>query len=291
MFFQVIMNGLAAGSIYTLTALGMAIIYKTSHVLNFAHGEKAMFTTFIAFSLLRVSSIPIWGALLLTLIAAIFIGWFVEFLFIRRIRQRGATHGTYILITLGFFMAIHGLAGWIWGTGVERFPKLISSRPLSFLGTIIGIDSIVSLGVACILMLFLYVFFQYTLGGLSMRAMSENLKASLLMGIRANRIFLITWGIACVLGAIAGLLIVPVTYLHPGMMLPILLKALSGAILGGFDSYPGVVIGCLLVGIFESLIGAYISLEMKQVFAFLLITVVLLIRPTGIMGAKEIKKV
>jgi len=285
------MSGIAAGSIYALTALGMAVIYKTSQVLNFAHGEKAMFSTFIAFSLLKVSWIPIWGALTLTIMFAVFVGFFVEYLFIRRIRERGATHGTYVLVTLGFFMAIQGLAGWIWGTGIERFPRLIADHPVTFFGSSISINSITSFGITCILMLFLYVFFRFTMSGLAMRAMSENLNAGLLMGIRANRIFLITWGIACALGGIAGLLIVPVTYLYPGMMLPILLKALSGAILGGFDSYPGVVIGCLIVGVLESLIGAYVSLELKLVFAFLLITVVLLIRPTGIMGVKEIKKV
>lgn len=291
MLIQVILNGLSAGSVYALTALGMVIIYKTSHVLNFAHGEKAMFTTFIAFSLLKTPGIPLWGALTLTLVAAVFIGFVAEYLVIRRIRNRGATQGTFILLTMGFFMAIHGLAGWIWGTGIERFPRLISDAPVSILGMAVSVDSIFSLAVGCVLMLLLYAFFQFTLAGLSMRAMSENLKASLLMGIRTNRIFLATWAIACVLGAMAGLLIVPVTYLHGSMMLPVLLKAISGAILGGFDSYPGVVIGCLLIGIFEGVIGAYLSLELKLVFAFLLITIVLLVRPTGIMGAKEIRKV
>jgi len=291
MFIQVIINGLANGSIYALTALGMVMVYKTSHVLNFAHGEKAMFTTFIAFTLLGAPNIPVWGALVLTILSAAMIGFGVEYFIIRQSRIRGGNEGTYVLLMLGFFLAIQGIASYIWGTGVKRFPRIVSDDPVHFLGFVVGMDSIISLVVTLILIVLLYIFFQFTMFGLAMRAMSEKLNASLLMGIRINRIFLVTWGIACGLGATAGLLVVNITYLYPAMMLPILLKAVSGAVLGGFDSYPGVLLGCLLLGIAESLIGAYISMELKLVFAFLMITVVLLVKPTGLLGSKEIKKV
>jgi len=289
--FQAVISGLAIGSTYALTALGMVMIYKTSHVLNFAHGEKAMFTTFIAFSLLGAPHVPVWGAVLLALLSAVFIGFGVELLIIRPARKRGANEGTYVLIMLGFFLAIEGVAGWIWGTSVHRFPQIISDAPIRFGGLVISTDALVTLLITCLLMVVLYLFFQFTLTGMAMRAMSENLDGSLLMGIRANRIFLAAWGMACALGATAGLLVVNITYLYPGMMLPVLLKAMAGAILGGFDSYPGVLLGCLLLGLAESLIGLYISTELKVVFAFLMITVVLLVRPTGIMGSKNIHKV
>jgi branched-subunit amino acid ABC-type transport system permease component len=288
---QAIVSGLAIGGTYALIAMGMVMIYRTSHVLNFAHGEIAMFTTFIAFTLLGSPHIPVWGALFLTILSAVLIGVAMEYLIIRPARGRGANEGTYVLIMLGFFLSIQGVASWIWGTGVTRFPKIVTDEPVQALGLVMSASAMITLIVTCVLMLVLYLFFKFSLVGMAMRAMSENLNGSLLMGIRVNRIFLATWGIACAMGATAGLLVVNITYLHPGMMLPLLLKAIAGAVLGGFGSYPGVLLGCMLLALAESLLGIYVSTELKTVFAFLLITVVLLVRPTGILGTKEIYKV
>ncbi|MEW5913997.1 MAG: branched-chain amino acid ABC transporter permease [Thermodesulfobacteriota bacterium] len=291
MFIQTIVNGLATGAIYALTVMGLVMIYKTTHVLNFAQGEKAMLTTFIAFSLMATPAIPLWAAVLLTLVAGALIGTFVELAFVRHVRARGATEGTYILIMLGLFLSIQGVAGYIWGNDFKPFPRIISASTIKLGGVVISLEALSILGVTFVLMLMLYLFFQKTRWGLAMRALNENLTTALLMGVRANRIFLITWGIACAMASIAGLMVVNITYLHPGMMLPVILKALAGAILGGFDSYPGVMLGCLLVGVMESIIGVYISTELKMVFAFALITLVLIVRPSGIMGKREFKKV
>lgn len=291
MLIQSLINGLAAGSIYALIALGLAIIYRTSHVLNFGHTEQAMFSTFIAYYFIVSVGINPWLAVLLTISCAMLIGFCQEFLVIRQLRQKKVPPGVQILITLGFYMAFHGMASWIWGVGTERFPRLYPEIQLHITGTFVSLDAVIILLVTCIIMICLYSFFKFTMAGIAMRAMSENLRASLLMGVNVNLIFLLAWGIAAALGAIAGILVVPITFLHTTMMLPVLLKALAGAVLGGFDSYPGIVLGSLAVGVMDSLIGVYVNLELRMVFAFILITVVLFVRPTGIFGVREGRRV
>ena len=287
---QLIVSGLAVGFCYALLALGMVIIYKTSEVLNFAQGEMAMISSFVAFSLLESYHLSFPLALLLTFLFAAGLGAFLEFTFLRPAKD--PTVIGMIIITLGFEMILMGLAGWKWGPDQRSMPFPISGfETYNFFGLLISKVNFWTIIICLILMALLFFFFQYSKLGTAMRATQQNRLVARLMGIRTKRIFSFTWALSSFIGAVAGMFIAALTVLDPPMMMDPLMKAFAAAVLGGMTSLPGAALGGAILGVVENLFGGYVSLAFKSVVAFTIIVLMLCIRPSGLLGKHFVKKV
>ena len=287
---QVLISGLAFGSIYALMGLAMAIVYKTSNVPNFAQGEMATISAYVAWVILASHGASFVAALAGSLGVAVALGAFLEFAFIRRAKEPSTLN--LMIITLGFQMILYGFAGWRWGAEQKRLQLPVSDREVVRFGNVaISHLSLATIGIAAILMLFVYIFFTYTRWGTALRATQQNRNAARIHGVPVNRILGGAFAMSAVVGAVAGILVAPITTLDPTMMWDPLLKGFAAAVLGGLTSLPGVVIGGYLLGIIENLFGAYVSVEFKSVVAFLIIVLVLCVRPAGLLGRHYVRKV
>jgi len=288
---QIVVGGIIMGCIYALTALGLVLIYRTTEIVNFSHGEMAMFSTFFSYVLLSRYEVPYYLSFLLTLIFAGILGFIIYQLLMKRMYR--APHLNQIVITLGLFMIFNGIAGLIWGFQPSAYPEAIPSAiPLEISGIFILKNEIFIVATTFILMICFYFIFKYTKIGMALRAASQDIEVSQLMGINVTQVFTFVWIVSAVLGAVAGMLTAPLVFLSPNMMFNVLILAFASAVLGGFISLSGAVLGGLIVGVFENVIGHFVSPDLKIVFVFLLIVLVLYIRPQGILGgAKHIKKV
>jgi branched-chain amino acid transport system permease protein len=280
MLSQLIASGLALGSIYGLLALSLVLINKATDVVNFAQGEMAMFGTFVCFALLTKAGIPLIAVLVLAGPIGALLGLATERIAMRPLHA--APQVNALIATIGLWMIFHHSAGWIWGYDPVRFPSLFPADPLNLLGARVSQNSLGIIAVAVLVMILLYLFFEYTRTGIAMRAASMNRRAAQLMGIPVDSMGLLAWGLATGISVISGFLIAPLTFLDFEMMFSVLLKAFAGAILGGFNSLPGAVAGCLLIGMLESLFAAYVSTAFKDTFAFGIIIAVLMLRPQGL---------
>jgi len=288
-FWQQVASGLSAGCLYALAALGLVLIYRTMEIVNFAHGEMAMISTFVAYTLLVRVGLPYVIAMLVALAFAFIFGMAIERVFLRPIQEGPLV--SMMIMTLGLFMVFNGAAGWIWGFDPVSFPYAVRGRPVFIGDIIVTRDSLLVLAVTVIMAGALYLALRFTMAGIAIRATSQNPRAARLMGVPVPKVYSLTWGMSAVLGAVAGILIAPTTFLSPSMMAEVQIKAFTAAVLGGFSSLPGAVVGGLLLGVLENLVAGYISTQLKSTFAFALIVVVLLIRPSGIMGTTERRKV
>jgi branched-chain amino acid transport system permease protein len=285
---QQIISGLATGSLYALAALGLVLIFKTSDVVNFAQGEMAMFGTFVAFTLLTTAGLPYWGAFLLALVFAAIFGAAIERVVLRPLTK--APLISILIATLGLMQIINGVAGWIWGYEMQPFPEAVNGSPINLAGIVFTLPNLLNIGVALLVMLLFFLMFKYTMIGVAMRAVAENRTAAKLMGVPTNRVLALTWGLGGVLAATAGILIAPVTNLDINMMASMQIKAFTAAVLGGFTSLPGAVVGGLALGVLENLVGQWNS-QLQTPFAFGLIVLVLIVRPAGLLGTIQKKKV
>jgi branched-chain amino acid transport system permease protein len=288
-FLQTILSGIAVGSSYALMGLGMVLIYKASEVPNFVQGEMALLPVFVAYLLLDSYGLPSYIAFPATLAFSIFLGCFLEFAIIRRAKEPNVLG--LIIITIGMEMMLLGLVSWKFGADQRAMPFPISSYDSIMIGDIfISTLDLLTLVVALIIMLVLFLFFRYSKIGVAMKATQQNENAARLMGIKTNRIRMVTWGISSFVGCVAGLLIAPIL-VEPYMMWDPMLKGFAGAVVGGMTSLPGAVFGAYIVGIVEHLFGGYVSIEFKSVVAFVVIVLVLCIRPSGLFARHYVKKV
>ena len=290
LFAQYGVVGLATGSLYALVALGIVLLYRTSRVLNFAHGDLATFATFICYTFLTQLRVPFGLAVAATFATAVVIGGGFYLLILRPARE--ATLLGRVIITLGFALVLNGVAVHLWGADIRPFPfPLSDARVYRLGGVIISQISVGTTAAALVLMAALYGLVQHTRVGLAMWAVSQHLVAAQVLGIPARRIFVLTWGLAAVLGAAAGILLAPTALLDPFMMLDPFLKGFSAAVLGGIDSMPGAVIGGLLLGLLEAVFGGYVSVQFKTTLAFGIIIAVLIVRPEGLLGREFHRRV
>ncbi len=285
---QLLVNGLALGSLYALTAFGIVLIYKTTQVITFAQGETAMFSTFVAFTLLTAFQLPFAVAFALTLVFAGLFGALIERVVLRHIST--TTILNPVIVTVGLSLILLGAAGWIWGYEIRTFPAPVAGPPFRIGTVVVSQLNAVIFAVTLALMGVLYAFFRYTPTGIAMRAVSQNRTAAQLMGISINRMNALGWGMGTAMGAVTGMLIAPLNYLDPGMMGDVALKAFAAAVVGGLTSLPGAVVGGLLLGIIDSVVGFEVP-ELRNTIAFSLIVLVLVVRPGGLLGKHEIKKV
>ena len=287
---QLIIEGLAIGACYGLFGIAVVIIYKTSEVVNFAQGEMAMMSTFVAYHILTYYHYPFWAAYLLTMVFAVLLGIAVEFLFLRPAKNPNLLG--LIVITLGAEMLLMGLASWKWGAEQKEFTLPFSTlnthEPIK--GLIINDWSMAVFAVAAILMIILFLFFKYTKLGVAMRATQQNQHAAKIMGVRVERVFSLAWGFSSFIGATAAMFFAGRATLDPAYMMEPFMRAFAAAVLGGLMSIPGVVIGGELLGLIENFFG-YVWPEWKPIVAFVVIVLVLCVRPSGLFAKHYVKKV
>ena len=289
-FIQVIVDGLATGSLYGALAVAVVLIYRSTGIVNFAQGEMAMFSTFIAWGLLQ-AGLPLALALLGTLVFSFFAGMLIERVIIRPVE--GGEVLTMVIVTLGVYILVNSLAGWIWGFGNRAFPSLFGDSSFDLAGVRISVESVGIVAVLIAVVGVLYAIFQRTKVGLAMRAVSMNPDSSRLVGISVGRTLMIGWGIAALVGALAGALIAPRLFLDVNFMGGVLIYSFAAATLGGFDSPLGAVIGGWIIGVAENLAGTYVDFignDLKILVPLVAIVVVLLFRPTGLFGSAEVAR-
>jgi len=289
MLSQLIVSGIAIGALYGFLGLSIALIYKATDVFNFAQGEMVMVMTFFAYTTLVMWGLPYPIGLLITLCFAALFGFALERVIIRPVIN--APPITIIMISLALFALFNYSARWIWFDETKNFPSPFSETPIDLLGVVLTPVNLGVIVIACLLGVGLYLFFKYTKIGLLMRATADDKFTARLVGINVGNVFSMTWVLASVLGAVTGFLLAPITFLGPQMMADPLLRALAGGVIGGFTNLPGVVIGGVILGILENLVGYYISSAFKGSLPFIVIIVFLFFRPTGLFGEKMEKKV
>ncbi|HEY4027687.1 MAG TPA: branched-chain amino acid ABC transporter permease [Candidatus Dormibacteraeota bacterium] len=290
---QQIVSGLATGGVYASLALALVLIYRSMEALNFAQGEMAMFSTFIAWTLITQVHLNYYLAFALTIAISIAGGVLIERTIIRPVEK--APPLTVVLVTLGLFFVVNGLAGLIWQYVIKAFPGPpgLPRVPLSAGGVFIGVQDLFLIGVTVLLLLVLFAFFQYTKLGLAMRAAALYPETSRLLGVRTSWMLALGWGLAAGVGAVSGMLIAPLEFLDPNMMQPILLYAFASAVLGGIENPGGAVAGGFIVGILLALIGTYVpgARDLRLAFGLVIIVAVLLVRPSGIFGRMHVARV
>jgi branched-chain amino acid transport system permease protein len=284
-----VVAGLALGSLYALVALGLVLIYKTQDVVNFAHGEILMVGGFIGYTALVLLKLPYPLAFILAVIIGGLIGAVIERLAFRRIAHHH--HITLAMVTVGLSFFLLGVVRLPYGGDIYSFPAAFSSGPVTIGSAVIAPQNILTIGVALLLTLLLFAFFRFTSTGKQMRATQQSLTGARICGIDTGRVFSLTWSLAAAIGAAAGVLAAPISLLYTDMGTGFLLKGFAAAVLGGFESVPGAVIGGFIVGIVEMLFGGYVSTAFQQVSAFLIIILVLFVRPYGIFGRAPVHRV
>ena len=283
-----VLAGLATGGIYASLALALVMIYQATHLVNFAQGEMAMFTTYIAWSLVN-AGMPYWAAFFLTVLFAFIFGVIIERLVIRPVENAPVL--AVVVVFIALLLILNSVTGWIYTYTIKTFPSPFPKEPL-FGIRYMSPHELGAIGVTLIVVVLLYVFFRFTPLGLAMRAAAQNPESSRLVGIRVGWMLALGWGLAAAVGAVAGMMVAPIVYLDPNMMGGILLYAFAAALVGGIDNPWGAVAGGFLVGVLENLLGAFvIGNELKLSVALVLIIGVLLVRPSGFFGKVHVTRV
>jgi branched-chain amino acid transport system permease protein len=284
---QQIVSGLATGGIYAAVALSLVMTYVATNAVNFAQGEMAMFSTFLAWAFIQ-SGMNYWVAFFVTLAISFVGGVTIERTVLRPLERAPVLAIT--IVTIGLLAIFNSMAGWIFDYTVRPFPSPFPPSPIRIGGVVLSSHSVGSLAVTLGLIGAVYVLFRHTPLGLAMRAAAQYPTASRLVGIRVGWMLALGWGFAATIGAVAGMLIAPVLFLDPNMMQGILIYAFASATLGGFTSPVGAVVGGFLVGIIENLAGTYIRFigtDLKLTIALAIIVLVLIVKPSGLFGRPQ----
>ncbi len=288
MLLQVILSGLATGSIYALVALGLALIYKTTEHVNFAQGEMSMISAFIGFTFFHILGLNLLLSFLLVLIVSAILGVIVERLVIRPAIH--APHFNVFIITLGLSIVMKSIAGFIWSHDDFPYPSIFPDKTITLGTAIVDMISLGIIGTTLVMMIALYVFFKFTRYGTAMRAVSQSQNAALLMGINVKKSFAMTWAISFLVASFAGILMAPIVFLSTHMGL-VVINGFAAAILGGWGSIPGSILGGMLLGVIDNVAPLYLPSQIKNMVPFMVIFIVLVIRPKGIMGVERFIKV
>ena len=284
-----VMAGLATGGIYACMALAVVMIYQAIDHLNFAQGEMAMFSTFIAWQVMQWGQ-PYWVAFAAAVVLSFIGGVLIERVLFRPIHNAPVLSSLVAFIAL--FSILNSAAGYLWDYTIKTFPTPFGHKPL--LAGLADTHEVGMIGVTLGLLALLYLFFRGTRLGLAMRAAAANPESARLVGIRVGWMTALGWGMAASIGAVAGMLIAPVVFLEPNMMLGVLLYGFAGAVLGGLTSPGGAVLGGFAVGVIENVAGTfipYVGRELKLTIALVLIVAVLMVRPSGLFGRSVVSRV
>jgi branched-chain amino acid transport system permease protein len=287
-FLHQVLSGLANGAIYASVALALVMIFKATHHVNFAQGELAMFSTYIALTLIN-AGVPYWIAFLLTLLIAFVSGVAIERVIMRRFLDKPVLAS--VIVFIGLLILINGLAGMVFGQTMKDFPSPFASQ--AWYGTrYLSPHEVGMMVVTLIVLAIVFAFFRFTRLGLAMRAAAENPQSSRLVGIRVGWMLALGWGLASALGAIAGMMTAPIVFLDPNMMAGVILYGFAAALLGGIDNPWGAPIGGLIFGVLENLAGAYVvGSHLKLALALFVIIAVLAFKPSGLFGRTVVVRV
>jgi len=287
-FLHQLSSGLALGGVYAITALALVMIFQATQLVNFAQGEMAMFSTYVAWQLLQ-NGWSYWAAFAFTVVVSFVGGVVIERLIVRPFANAPVLASVIVFIGLGFIF--NALAGFLFGFSVQSFDTPFDGRPL-FGNKFMSAHESGSVMVSLIVLALVFAFFRFTPLGLAMRAAAQNPASARLVGVRVGWMLALGWGLAAAIGAVAGMMAAPIVYLDPNMMSGLLLYAFAGAVLGGIDNPWGAVVGGFAVGIVENLLGAYVvGQEVKLSVALVIIVGVLVVKPSGLFGRRIVARV
>jgi branched-chain amino acid transport system permease protein len=290
-FIQLVVDGLANGSIYAVLALAIVLVNQATGLVNFAQGGMAVLSTYAAWRLTE-QGVPLVVAILVSVVVSFVIGGLIERFVMRRF-ERGDPD-TAVVVTIGLLTLITGLCGWLWSYNNQQFPSLFSLDTVSLFGAAVSVRSIGTFVVVVAIMLLVQALFRGTKFGLALRAVAINPESAAFSGLPVGRLLMAGWGLAAALGAVAGALVAPSLTLTPGMMNSALVYALAAVILGGLSSPIGVVVAACLIGVLENLAAVYvpfIGYDLRVAVPFILVFVVLVVRPQGLFGRKVVVRV
>ena len=290
-FAQQTVAGLSQGAIFGSLALALVLIYRATEVINFAQGEMAMATTYIAYQL-TLWHVAYWLAFFLTLVIAFVLGGVTYGVLIRPVQHRSVI--ALVIVTVGLFILIDGLVTWKWGADLKFMAAPFGNQVYHAGGVAFSRQDLGVLLISILSVILLWALFQFTKLGLAMRAAALRPAAASLVGVRVDWMLAVGWGLAAMLGAVAGLMTEPYVFLQPSMMQAILLYSFAAAVLGGLESPAGAVIGGLALGVFLNLVGQYVGFatsELRLPIAFAVLLVILLFKPTGLFGRKQVRRV
>ena len=290
-FVQLVVDGLSTGSVYGAIALAIVLVHQATGLINFAQGGMAVLAAYVAWWL-NNHGVPVVLAILVSILFSFVLGAVVERWLMRRF-ERGDPD-TAVVVTIGLLTLITGLCGWLFTYNNQQFPSLFSLETVSFLGVSISIRSIGTTLVIVVAMVLLQALFVRTKLGLALRAVAINPQSAAFSGLPVGRLLMVGWGLAAALGAVAGALVAPQLTLTPGMLDNALVYALAAVILGGLTSPIGVVVAAWIIGVLENLAAVYvpfIGFDLKVAVPFILIFVVLIVRPQGLFGRKVVVRV
>lgn len=290
MLFQLVLSGVAQGSIYALVALGMTILFRATTIVNFGQGEFFMLGAFVVYVLLHVVGLPFFAAVPVAVIIMFLLGMGMERGLFRPMGEN-APHISLAMMTVAFSFLFKGIARFFWGREVLPMPPVFSYPPIEVAGLIVTSQDLIIGGTTLFLVLLFFIFFRSTHFGRIAQATSQTGRGASLVGINVPLVHGSMWGTAAAIGAVAGILVAPITLLYPDMGAQILIRAFAAMTLGGFGHFGGAVVGGILIGVMEQLAGGYISTALIDIFAFLVIIVVLLLKPSGLFGRREMARV
>ena len=291
-FFQTLTTGLSDGAIYGSLALALVLIYKATEVINFAQGEMAMFTTYIAWALMNHGAAWSWLAFFETLGIAFVGGVLIQRTVIRPLERASVL--TVVMATIALLVILNGLAAWIWSPQLQFFPSPFPTSSWVVGGVHISKQDLGTFGVVSACVLVLWLFFRFTKLGLAMRAGALNPNAARLLGVRTSWLLALGWGFAASLGAVSGMMVAPTVFLTPNMMQAVLIYAFAAAVLGGLESPVGAVAGGIGLGVLLNMLGTYVhpvTTELRLPVALAVLLLVLLVRPAGLFGKVVVRRV
>ena len=284
---QQIIGGLATGAIYATLALALVLINRATRVVNFAQGQMAVLSTYVAWALLQ-AGMSTGVAVASAVVLAIPLGAFLEHFAIRRVAKESPL--VVIVVTIGLLILLNGIAGFIWSQEIKPFPSLFPAGAVRVAGLAVSLESVGIIAVLAVLVIALQLLFFRTRLGLAMRAVADNPESSALSGLNVNLLLMTGWGLAAAVGALAGCLVAPKVYLDPNMMNQVLVYALIAAVVGGLESPIGVVVAAGMIGVVENLAGTYLNFvgnDLQIAVPLLMMCAVLMWRPQGLFGRLE----
>ena len=287
---QLLLSGIAQGCIYGLIALGFVLIYKATETVSFAQGELMMLGAFCALAAMTMFGLPFWMAALLAVLVMALLGVLLELVVIRPVL--GQPQFAIVMLTIGIGYVMRGVITMVPGIGTDThtLPVPYKDEVWKLGALVLNVEQVVVVLATAVLCALLFVMFRYSKLGIAMQASSQNQLAAYYMGIPVKRLNSLVWGLAAAVAAIAGMLLAPITFVHANMGF-IGLKAFPAAVVGGFGSLPGAIVGGLVIGVVESLAGFYLPDGFKDTAPYIVVLVMLMVKPNGLFGEKLRKKV
>ncbi len=288
-FLQLTLTGLTSGAVYALVAVGFVLIYKSSDVINFAQGEFLLIGAYLAYFFMGQLGLHWSIGIILTILVAAALGVIIERLVLRPLI--GEPIISVIMVTIGLASLLKAIVGGIWGINPQVFPAFIPKTEVHIFNAVVTADKLWAIGIALAFLLIFTIFFRYNKEGIAMRAVADDQQAALSMGISVQRIFALAWSIAAMTAAVAGIIVANVLEVSPNLS-GVGLHVFPVVILGGLDSIPGALIGAVIIGLLEAYAGGYVGDgSLAQVISYVVLLVILMVRPYGLFGQEIIERV